>query len=374
MNNKAILFIVVLVAALVVFILLWPQTGTEPPEVKETPKQIASPTQVQPPTPLPVQTPAAAIQIEEGTTTVSVEPTPEMSIDRQLDLLLADFAPTVLGSPRDKAKLMDILKRMAAFGDAAVDRLAGLMHSPIDENVREFAAYGLALIGTPKALGELLKAIRNEQDPRIKDNLRAQLCKINNPACMEQVIEGLLQDSVDWWAEDAGKILTSLGGPSVVTSLLDWSGRVDDNYQQRIANTLSEIRNPEAVSALSDAIKPGVRPEIQTGAGNALAMIGTPEATQALLDAVKGQTDEEYRERILTACRHISNKDSVPLLDKALDDMSDPLIRAAAANALGNFDNEPILAHLQTAYDRETDPRARQAIADAIQRIASRSF
>ncbi|HOE11474.1 MAG TPA: HEAT repeat domain-containing protein [bacterium] len=374
MNNKAVLFIMVLVAALVVSILLWPQTGTEPPEVKETPKQIASPTQVQPPTPLPVQTPAAAIQIEEGTTTVSVEPTPEMSIDRQLDLLLADFAPTVLGSPRDKAKLMDILKRMAAFGDAAVDRLAGLMHSPIDENVREFAAYGLALIGTPKALGELLKAIRNEQDPRIKDNLRAQLCKINNPACMEQVIEGLLQDSVDWWAEDAGKILTSLGGPSVVTSLLDWSGRVDDNYQQRIANTLSEIRNPEAVSALSDAIKPGVRPEIQTGAGNALAMIGTPEATQALLDAVKGQTDEEYRERILTACRHISNKDSVPLLDKALDDMSDPLIRAAAANALGNFDNEPILAHLQTAYDRETDPRARQAIADAIQRIASRSF
>ncbi len=374
MNNKAVLFIMVLVAALVVFILLWPQTGTEPPEVKETPTPIASPTQVQALTPLPVQTPAATIQIEEGTTTVSVEPTPEMSIDRQLDLLLADFAPTVLGSPRDKAKLMDILKRMAAFGDAAVDRLAGLMHSPIDENVREFAAYGLALIGTPKALGELLKAIQNEQDPRIKDNLRAQLCKINNPACMEQVIEGLLQDSVGWWSEDAGKILSSLGGPSVVTSLLDWSGRVDDNYQQRIANTLSEIRNPEAVSALSDAIKPGVRPEIQTGAGNALAMIGTPEATQALLDAVKGQTDEEYRERILTACRRINNKDSVPLLDKALDDMSDPLIRAAAANALGNFDNEPILAHLQTAYDRETDPRARQAIADAIQRIASRSF
>lgn len=374
MMNKAVLFIVVLVAALVVFILLWPQTGTKPPELKETPTPIAFPTQIQLPSPLPVQTPAATFQVEEATTAVSVEPTPEVSIDRQLDLLLAELAPTVLGKPRDKAKLMDILNRMAAFGDAAVDRLAGLMHSPIDENVREFAAYGLALIGTPKALGELLKAIRNEQDPRIRDNLRAQLCKITNPACMEQVIEGLLQDSVGWWSEDAGKILSSLGGPSVVTGLMNWSGRVEENYQQRIGNTLAEVRNPDAVSALSNAIKPGVRSEIQTGAGNALAMIGTPEAAQALLDAVKGQTDEAYRERILTACRRITNKDSVQLLDKALDDMGDPLIRAAAANALANFDNEPILAHLQTAYDRETDPRARQAIADAIQRIASRSF
>ncbi|MFH1739321.1 MAG: HEAT repeat domain-containing protein [bacterium] len=370
MNNRILPWIVVLVVALVLIVLLWPRGPVEPPQVVKTATPRPSPTTVPP---LPSPPPSEATPLPEIPTLPAAPPSvaPSPGID-ELDVIFAELAPAVLA--KDKERILDILNRMAAYGDRAVPRLVQLLNNPVNEDVSEFAALGLAKIGTPMALGELLNAIRNQEDPRLKKNLRDILCRIKNPAVIDQAIEGLLQDDVDWWSEDAGRILSSMGTTAVITRLLDRSQNVNEESQKRISSTLKQITNPEAIPALGKAIESGVLPSLQEGACNALAAIGTPEATQVLLDAARNAKETDRLERILSACRWISNEYAVQILDKALDDMTSASVRAAAANGLANYENEPIEAHLNRAYERETDPRAKQAIAEAIQRLAARSM
>jgi HEAT repeat protein len=373
MNVRAVLLfgLLLLVAALILLILLWP------PQMERQPVDVVRVAPAPSPTPIPpFPSPTAPVATPAAIEPTPAEPVPsaipsQPTID-DLDVLYAGLAPAVLA--KDKRGVLEILDRMAAFGDRAVDRLTVLLNNPTDENVREYAALGLAKIGTPAALAKLLEAIRNQPDSRLKENLRAELRQMRSSAALDLVIDGLLQDSADWWFKDASSILSSMGTPEVVSRLLDASREAGEQHQGRLGATFTQITNPEAIPALGSALQAGAHPMIQEGASRALAQIGTPEATDTLLQAVRAVEENDHRERLLAAFDRLANKDSTQILQQALDDETNPAVRAAAANALGNNENEPVLAHLERAYERETDPRAKAAIARAIQRLGARSM
>jgi len=377
MNLRLILSIVLLVVALLLIILLWPRPAVKDIEVVKVPTQIASPTQVPPlPSPTPTAEAARVPATAAEPTEVPAEPQPvaEESPTPQfdeIDALFADLAPAVVS--KNKKRAMEVLDALAAAGNRSIEPLADLMNNAPDENVREYAAFGLAKIGTPEAVNELLDAIRNEKDERLKENLRALLRRTRNPGIVDTAFEGLLQDEENWWSKDAAGILGSIGTPKVVSRLVNTAGSVEGEYQARIASSLARIRNEDAIPALGESLSNDAPPVIVEGLSSALAGMGTPEATEALLNAVRDTTDQQKLESMWLAFRQLTNKEAVPLLDKALDD-EDSNVRAAAANALGHFENEPILAHLRAAYERESDVSVREAIERAIQRLGSRAM
>ena len=377
MNLRLALSIVLLVIALVMLILLWPGPPEEEAEVVKVPTRGVSPTKVPLfPSPtatteivrVPTQPPAPTMQPAESRPTVEESPTPAFD---DLDVLFADLAPSV--ENKDKERAMEVLDGLAAAGNRAIEPLADLMNNAPDENVREYAAFGLAKIGTPEAVQELLKAIRTEENDRLKQNLRALLRRTDNPAIVDFAMEGMLQDEEQWWAKDASSILGSIGTPEVVSRLAEQSRNVEGKYQARIASALGRITNEEAIPALAETLNRDVPSIVIDGVSSSLAGIGTPEATEALLNTVRNTEEEQRLNSMLLAFDLLTNKDSVPILQKALND-ENQYVRAAAANALGHFENEPILAQLREAYERESNERVKEAIQRSIERLGSRAM
>ncbi len=378
MNLRLASSIVLLVIALLMLILLWPgPPEEEEAEVVKVPTRSMSPTKVPLfPSPtatteivrVPTKPVAPTVQPAEIQPTVEESPTPAFD---DLDVLFADLAPSVVN--KDKERAMEVLDGLAAAGNRAIEPLADLMNNAPDENVREYAAFGLAKIGTPEAVQELLKAIRTEENDRLKQNLRALLRRTNNPAIVDLAMEGMLQDEEEWWTKDASSILGSIGTPEVVSRLAEQSRNVEGKYQARIASALGRITNEEAIPALAEALNRDVPSIVMDGVSSSLAGIGTPEATEALLNSVRNTQEEQRLNSMLLAFDLLMNKDSVPILQKALND-ENQYVRAAAANALGHFENEPILAQLREAYERESNERVKEAIQRSIERLGSRAM
>jgi HEAT repeat protein len=154
--------------------------------------------------------------------------------------------------------------------------------------VRREALQALGLIGAPKAVGLLVKALTDE-DARIRSMAAINLGKVGKKAGLVPLLE--VVQSKEFQKRES----------SETKAFFDAIGMSGSNESILVLRQLLERKS---------WFGRGKTDEIRIGAANALAMIGTPEA-KAILMSGKDSKDESIRDACLQALRSKPSKESL---------------------------------------------------------------
>ena len=151
-----------------------------------------------------------------------------------------------------------------------------------DPKVREFASSTLAVIGSEESLSRLLRAIRQETDPLVRENMAESLHGVRNPAAVPALAR-CAQDTSDLalhrQCRNAISAMEDPQAANTVIALLETGGT--DSSLEPLAYALRQWQHESAVSALVGASWSGNERTMSASIA-ALAHIGTPGAVRAL--------------------------------------------------------------------------------------------
>ncbi len=391
MNQRYVVaFIVILIAIVLAFVLFLPGPKKTPgPDVASS-SATPAPTAAIPQRPAPAAEVAPQLdetdpfeviepqQPEPNPTEITqAGPTPTLTAEqaqRKLDELISQFAKAV--ESRNEAEINRIIQELVALGDISTEILGQYVIKHPDADVREYAAQALAQIGSVAAIGELLTAIHQETDMLIKENLRKTLRTVTNPAAISIAVEGLIQQDIVWWHEDAKFLLLSLEKYGSADALLEYYQNTPDlsaDASERIRDALSSLQHESSIALLIDVLTAsGSDSDLRAAAAGGLASIGTPNAVETLLSQTTATSDADLRNRYLASISGITNKDCVDTLHNTLSSSAPDDVRVAAANALSMSQNEPSVQKLWDLYEKDPSEEVRQAIAATLERIGSK--
>lgn len=245
-------------------------------------------------------------------------------------------------SESDSRPALAILRKLVNSPDEACLSVLMTALSSSDAQVITLAALGLARLGSPEILEQLLpfcghpspavrsavvEAVRANRHPNKRFSL-AQLHASVNPLVRETVIHCLA------------------GSPAAESAAVILSATADDEPAVRAAalRALPALNDPQAGSILADAVS-DANPTIRAAAAQALGYLPAAAALPLLLQALQ-QSDMWTR---LYACRSLgllAQPESIPALVSALTDPLPP-VRLAASEALQKIGSPEALAALQ---------------------------
>ena len=315
-----------------------------------------------------IPTPAVAVNVEP-TATLSPE-----QIELRVLEIISQFASSVASG--DEARTEELLRELVALGGPALDHLANFTANHPNEDVREYAAFGLARIGTVEAVGALISVIHEETNPRMKENLRTIFRTVKNPEAIPALIEGIAQQNLTWLHEDAMAIMLNLedqGAAAAMMTAYQQDESLDDKARERFLEGIRSLDDPSSIETLEALFDTGQASEpLRLASADGLAHVGTSEAVAILLGVADGAETPDLRERYLESVSKVTNSDAIPILRDTLENQTIPDIRAAAALALAMDENEPSVERMRQLYEQETSEAVRDAIAECLERIGAR--
>jgi HEAT repeat protein len=263
---------------------------------------------------------------------------------RDQDRMIEDMAKTAFRSDiRErgetlaglKSRLISVagVKKLKERGD-----IPGLVRAVgnKDHGVQYEAVEALGDLRDPSAIPTLIGALTGDQYSGIRWKAVEALTKIGSDS-VPSLVEVLKNPDPDirWKAAVA---LGEIGDHRGISPLVDLLGDSDRFVRSRAAYALVHI-GPPAVPSLTEALN---HPDasVRLGAVGALGKIGDPQAISALVDAL-GDRSPDVRQEAISALSSQGER-AIPLLSERLHD-PDRFIRRRAVLALAGMRDEAVL-------------------------------
>ena len=197
-------------------------------------------------------------------------------------------------SHRDRRAKYFIAKRLAAFGDAAVEYFIPLLKDEQAE-VRILAAENLGKIPSPRATPALVEALGDPLD-NVRGNALNALAKIGSRDAAAPMMR-LLDDSDDWVRTTAIRSLAELGVEEAADRIIEELSHPAEWVQIRCLEALGTLGTEKALPAIMKQLK-DEKPNVRRAAVVALMNISSPAAREALQQA---SNDEDWEVRVYAA-------------------------------------------------------------------------
>ena len=249
------------------------------------------------------------------------------------DLAEPEALPALVEAVENDVSVTVRLAAESAIHKIGVEELIWLLLNHENAEIREAAAKGLKVYGSPKSVDALRQALSADTDARVREASAAALGQIGGEAAEHGLLEAALADGEAAVREEA---VLGLG-------------------RQRAAWTVEHL-----VGILQDDPDAGVR----AAAAWALAEIGGGAALRPLLDARSGDPDAFV---VAAAEEALANWRVFDLVDELLG-ADDPVWRAAAAEVLGERGDLGGVPALAQALN-DSDATVRAAALDALKSI-----
>ncbi|MCA9473847.1 MAG: HEAT repeat domain-containing protein [Nitrospirales bacterium] len=200
----------------------------------------------------------------------------------------------------------------------------------IDDATREEAATALSKLGDPSTIDSILSAIEDDYWA-VRAKLGWALAKIGGPKAIDGLVT-LFNDSMMEVQSEAVQAMSSMGqsvAPRMITCLKDTRWKV----REQAAKVLGEIKDPQAVQALSIACRDRDG-AVKSAAAEALGKIGDSKGIPTLIKLFK-DTSKIVRETAGTALVYIGPAS----VDALLETLKDPhfVVRCHGVRALGGM-------------------------------------
>lgn len=198
----------------------------------------------------------------------------------------APCAEPVTDAPRLHLSNSDFRVEWAESGHAESAAPAEAERGVLPMRAQE--AQRLVVSGQPEDVDRLLRAIEETQDPEIKNELADAFRRFDRVEGMSLLVHGLARASDAAVVRACRNGLANLG-PAFVGEVLAISEKADTLLEERIAETLGAVTDPDCVLPISKVAMRGLaagRVELAGAAVWALAQIGTPEAQEQIVSLV----------------------------------------------------------------------------------------
>lgn len=213
-----------------------------------------------------------------------------------------------------------------------------------DQN-RADAADAIGLMADPRAVNDLIQALKHESVPENREKIVKALKIIKDPRALEPLIWTLMDK--DWRVRrEVAESLGRIGDSSAVEPLIVALRDKDERVREEVASILGRLKDERAVEPLVNALN-DENGRVQQNATDALVLIGIP-SIKPLIYSLKDK-NEENRARATTALSKIGEP-AIDLLIQSLLDKNHK-VRAGAAEALGKIGDsraeEPLIQALK---------------------------
>ncbi len=303
--------------------------------------------------------------------TVSEKNTPTVKTD-----LIEELKKALAKTNSTEGKPHELLKKIVANGNKYVDELTELLEKGNAEE-KEYSAAALAMIGTSQSVGPLIQAVKNCEDPRLRDNLRGSFDLISKSEAAPVLLECLGERANRDVVETAKEVLARNANPAILQSL---TSRIDEESNkespQRLiisdgVQTFMKINRKELFVPLSTILEEEHSTATILGAGMALANISSTEAAKALVDATSTSQGDK-KEVLLNVISNIKPQGTADFVvyRDTLISQSDKDLRIAAARAVSKYSPQLALPVLKKAVENETSEEVRKAIRIEIGKIS----
>lgn len=269
------------------------------------------------------------------------------------------------------------LKQLVDGGDKSVAELARLLEIGPGSEVQEYAAIGLAEVGTPNSVSILLSFISDTRDPVLRRNSCKILERVTNPAAVPILMKALSGAKEKDLVRGVGRSLALIGTSQAVGGLVSAANNNRSELVRHMAiDAIRSVRNEAAVDSLGKiVVAMEGSSEIRHSCADALGSIGTKKASYALLRAVGNTNSEEDAEVIANALGQVSRQESYSLLSSTLlSETATYYQRVGTATSLSHdtFESGLVLEVLREALLSEDNEHVKMAINNSISLIEER--
>jgi HEAT repeat protein len=258
-----------------------------------------------------------------------------------------------------------------ALGLLGSERAVGLLVAALrDENseVRWRAARALGQVRSRQAVKPLL-AVLADDDERMRLHAVRSLGQIGDAQALAPLIRALEQDRKLTVRLEAVAALGRLGLEQAVPSLCQALENKNPHLRQHAVQALGQLGCQRAVPPLLRLLNDRRVITVREAAVEALGRIGGPEAVTALVQALH---DEDLGPHAALALLELRGAAAVSSLEQAVL-ASNVKVRELAADVLGEIGNDESVRSFLPAVRQSPRGRVRQRLLEALRRISWRT-
>jgi HEAT repeat protein len=251
-------------------------------------------------------------------------------------------------------------------GEKAIGPLIKALKDKLDKYVRQYAANAFRSNKSENARQPLIEALK---DPEADIRRHVVRALENNGG--EEAVAPLLQvlkDNDSYVRSYARAALDKLTGETSTQTLIDALNDKNSKVKEYAVRALGRIGVEKAVQPLMEMLNDEDK-TLRLQAVQAIARIGGEKSTAALTGALKHE-DIKVRTTAARGLLNTGNEEAVETLINALKD-KDSKVRKSAANALGEFGNEKTVDRLILVLQHEDKSLKKYAI-DILGNIADK--
>jgi len=250
----------------------------------------------------------------------------------------------------------ELLRATSSHGNGAIPLLTTYMTDATPRDAAEAAASCLAMIGTPESLGALVNGLVGCDNENTKDAISRGLQRLNQRDGLPLLIESV-DRTRDWFLfSGARSAVSRLASDTEVNLMAQKIASPEATTQQKemMAQLLSEVRNRDAVPALTELIPSSEDVLLRRSIANALGNTGGADAALLLAQCIETWGITNAHDVTVVTLAASSTQGSLATLSDLFENSTNGMVRYGAAMAL-----------------TQVDPRAREYLLDKPPRAES---
>ncbi len=249
-----------------------------------------------------------------------------------------------------------ILKLIDRFEPITIDARNIIMRSLKDPkpSVRKEAVNALGNLGESRATEEILRLLRTDDDPNVRESAAYSLVRLTNDENRSSIVEGLIsalkKDDASIVREAAAFSVGKVGGEDAEKPLINIvKDKKESDYVVRTAaQALGNLGSRKAVYELIKLLHRN-DPEIRRAAAQSLGKIGDDRAINPLIQRLKLEKIGYVKEEVSKALENISTPQK-PLNDQRelLSELNDPspIVRGETIDKIAELNDSEVVPRL----------------------------
>ncbi len=228
---------------------------------------------------------------------------------------------------------------------------------------RSQAAKTLGNLADVSTIGDLICALRNDEDEWVRGSAASALIEIGDTQAAEPLIKAIEEGKVFFWIFHKQSIFDSRHVPHLL-SILESSKKED--IRNCAIYLLGEIGDTRAIEPLLAVMREDPNPEMRRQAISALGDIGDTRGIEPLVTMLKSDPNAENRKSAACALWSMKNPAALRPLINALKNEKDSEVRYWAAAALDETDDPRAIEAAIAALKDDPDENVREEALRAV--------